>query len=48
VICIGIQNGKTVAAIKALPEYGTLVKDLKFEETNPTELKEGVAGLDNQ
>jgi hypothetical protein len=45
VICIGIQNGKTVAAIKALPEYGTLVNDLKFEETSPKEFKEGISSI---
>lgn len=48
VICIGVQNGKTVAAIKALPQYGTLINNLEFEETNPQAFKEGISSLDKK
>ncbi len=46
IICVGIQNGKTVAAMENLPASGTLISNLKFEETNPTAFKENVSVMD--
>jgi hypothetical protein len=46
VICVGIQNGKPVAAMQSLPAEGTTITDLKFEETNPYAFREQAAGLD--
>jgi hypothetical protein len=46
IICIGIQNGKPVAAMEQLPAFGTTIDNLKFEETNPTAFKEQAAVMD--
>lgn len=48
VICVGVQEGKTIAAMGSLPEYGTLLNNLKFEETTPAQFKEGIASMDDK
>ena len=47
VISIGIQNGKTVAAIETVKLSSTILTGLKFEETNPPVFRQQAASLDN-
>ena len=46
VISVGIQNGKTVAAMENVLLSKTPLTKLKFEDTSPAAFKEDVKGLD--
>jgi hypothetical protein len=46
VISVGIQNGKTVAAMEKVRISKTPLISLKFEDTSPTAFKEEVKGFD--
>jgi hypothetical protein len=47
VISIGIQNGKTVAAMETVKLSRTTLTGLKFEETNPPVFRQQAASLDD-
>ena len=46
IISVGIQNGKTVAAMENVQISKNLLTDLKFENTSPAIFKEDVKELD--
>jgi hypothetical protein len=46
VISVGIQNGKTVAAMESVQLSKTPLTNLKFEETSPAAFKEEMKGFD--
>lgn len=48
IICIGIQDGKTVAAMHPLSASATVIRNLKFEETNPSAFREQAATMDEK
>jgi hypothetical protein len=46
VMCVGIRDGKTVAAVAALPAGGNSIDQLKFEDISPASFREQAAMID--
>ncbi|MCX6319338.1 MAG: hypothetical protein NTW29_18825, partial [Bacteroidetes bacterium] len=46
VLCVGIKEGKSVAALANLADVGNGVDQLKFEETSPASFREQAAMID--